>query len=160
MHKSARTMTLKMNGRPVKTYLIALGKNAGADKMTRGDKATPAGDYYVCEKNPRSRFYLALKLSYPNAQDAQTALARGVIDTGTCARIENAVHAGKEPPMDTALGGNICIHGGGAGRVVSDGGTSYAEIRDWTAGCIALGKNEIEELYAFVPLGARVHITS
>ena len=39
------------------------------------------------------------------------------------------------PPWGTALGGEICIHGGG-------------NTRDWTAGCIALSDENIRELFA------------
>ncbi len=50
------------------------------------------------------------------------------------------------PPQKTALGGEIYIHGGGTER-------------DWTWGCVALKNEEIEELFAAMPVGTKVTIT-
>lgn len=156
--KSSRLMRLKINGKTVKTYVIALGLNPDKKKDRRGDRATPEGKYYVCEKNPRSQFYLSLKLSYPNIEDARNGLAKGLIDQQTQQKIANAIRNRKAPPMNTKLGGNICIHSGGVGKLNWKGNPPFVNIRDWTAGCIALGKSEITELFKLIPLGTPVII--
>lgn len=158
VEKAAHVVKLVVNGELIKTYMAATGKNTGANKVTRGDHATPVGDYYVCEKNPRSRYYAALKLAYPNASDADRGLSCGLIDKGTCNKIRSAISARRAPPMDTALGGNICIHGNGAGEMERSGNVPLFKVRNWTAGCIALDNNQMKELFDFVPAGTPVYI--
>ncbi|MCE5200635.1 MAG: L,D-transpeptidase [Armatimonadota bacterium] len=157
--KSERTLKLEVNGEPVKTYVAALGKRPDVPKIRRGDYATPVGNYYVCQKNPNSRFFLALKLAYPGNQDAERGVRDGLIDPGTANRIKRAIARKAAPPMDTKLGGNICIHGGGSGTVESRGGKKVIAVDDWTAGCIALDNPQMKELFDFVPLGTQVRIT-
>ncbi len=50
------------------------------------------------------------------------------------------MRAGSQPPWDTPLGGEIGLHGGGAGT-------------DWTLGCIALDNEAIEDLWDTLRLG-------
>jgi len=49
------------------------------------------------------------------------------------------------PPQNTKLGGEIYIHGGGAGT-------------DWTQGCVALADDDIKELFDSIPVGTTVRI--
>ena len=127
-----------------KTYRAAFGPGKG-DKVREGDKRTPEGEFYVCTKNPRSRFTLSLGLSYPNAADAARGLRDGLIDQAEHDRIVAAVRSGDTPPWKTALGGEIMIHGHGSAR-------------DWTLGCIALEDDDIIELYHAVAIGTPVTI--
>ena len=60
-------------GDTFKVYLVALGANPIGHKVQRGDNRTPEGTYAVVLKNPNSRGYKALKLSYPNLDDKQKA---------------------------------------------------------------------------------------
>ena len=46
--KSSYTLTLLQDGQPIKTYKIAVGKNAG-QKQAEGDLRTPDGDFSVDE---------------------------------------------------------------------------------------------------------------
>ena len=62
-----------------RSYAVALGRNWAADKAVEGDEATPVGEFYICSKNPRSKFFLSMCLSYPNAEDAERGLAGGLI---------------------------------------------------------------------------------
>ena len=128
----------------VKTYRAAFGPGKG-DKVREGDKRTPEGEFYVCTKNPRSRFTLSLGLSYPNAADAARGLRDGLIDRAEHDDIVAAIGSGDTPPWKTALGGEIMIHGCGSGR-------------DWTLGCIALEDDDITELYNAVAIGTPVRI--
>ena len=125
---------------------MAIGRNAGADKTAEGDCATPLGDFTVCVRNPRSRFFLSLCLSYPNAEHAARGLRDGLIDAAQYAQILAALRAGTLPPQKTRLGGEIYIHG------------ENPDGRDWTHGCIALGNRAMLEIYDRVRLGTPVHI--
>ena len=88
--------------------------------------------YNVAARNDRSKFYLALRLSYPNAKDVQRALQAGV-----------------DP------GGLVEIHGlpNGLGWI---GG--FHRHYDWTDGCIAVTDNEMKEIWQMVPVGTVVEI--
>lgn len=143
--KSARQLSLYSDGRVVRTYKIALGTNPVDDKVRQGDRSTPEGDFYVCVKNARSNFYLSLGLSYPNVEDAERGLRDKLISRAQRNTIVRAIQNKRRPPWDTALGGEIFIHGGG-----TDG--------DWTWGCVALANPDIKELFDAVPMGTSVRI--
>ena len=143
--KSKRQLLLYAGGALVRTYKIVLGGNPVDDKVRQGDRATPEGDFYVCVKNARSNFHLSLGLNYPNAEDAERGLRDKLITRAEYERIMHAIRNKRRPPWDTALGGEIFIHGGGTES-------------DWTWGCVALSNPEIEELFEAVPLGTPVRI--
>jgi len=143
--KSARSLELASNGKLLKTYKIALGFTPVGAKQRQGDGKTPEGTYYICNKNPKSKFYLSLAISYPNELDAKDGLAGGLIDRHQYNLIVNAQKRKGIPPWNTALGGEIFIHGEGASR-------------DWTFGCIALDNPDIKELYDRIPVGTPVTI--
>lgn len=145
VHKSRRRLILLDGNREVRAWRIGLGRCPVGPKERQGDCRTPEGTYYVCLKNPRSKYNLALGLSYPNAGDAARALAKGLISQQDCDRITHAIAARQAPPWDTRLGGEICIHGHGSAK-------------DWTLGCIALDDADMAELYAVAPRGAEVLI--
>ncbi|MDQ3907026.1 MAG: L,D-transpeptidase [Acidobacteriota bacterium] len=144
--KGARRLELYSDGRVVRTYRIGLGKNPIDDKERARDYRTPEGDFYVCVKNAASKFYLSLGLSYPNREDAERGLRDGLITRATRDRIVAAIDKGLRPPWDTALGGEIFIHGGGSAS-------------DWTWGCVALDDADIKELFDAVPMKTPVRIT-
>jgi murein L,D-transpeptidase YafK len=143
--KTARRLTLFSHGKAVRTYRTGLGFSPEGDKHREGDGRTPEGDFYVCTKNPNSRYTLSLGLSYPGVDDAERGLANGAITQDEHDAIVRAITAGKTPPWKTALGGEIFIHGRGAGS-------------DWTLGCIALDDEDIQELYPLIPVGTPVRI--
>jgi lipoprotein-anchoring transpeptidase ErfK/SrfK len=57
----------------------------------------------------------------------------------------SALRAKKGPPQNTLLGGDIYIHGRGAGS-------------DWTWGCVALEDGDVRELFNAVTVGTPVLI--
>jgi murein L,D-transpeptidase YafK len=146
--KKARQLDLMCGSRLERSYPVILGRNADADKAVEGDEATPLGEFYVCAKNPRSKHFLSLCISYPNAEDAERGLAAGLIDAAEHAQILHAIGAKKMPPQRTGLGGEIYIHGRG---VRSD--------PRGTRGCIALNNADMEDLYDRVAIGTAVTIT-
>lgn len=145
IEKKARRLTLFSRGARVRVFHVALGFSPEGDKEREGDGRTPEGSFYVCVKNDKSNFYLSLGLSYPNEEDAERGLRDGIITRAEAARIRRAIRRGAKPPWNTALGGEIFIHGGGASS-------------DWTAGCIALINEQIKELFDSIPLGTQVVI--
>lgn len=127
--KIDRKLVLYKDGVPYKTYSIGLGKNGFHDKLYAGDLATPEGKYRVIRKQPRSKYYKALLINYPNEEDIRQfsrAKKNGLI----------SARAG--------IGGLIEIHGGG-----TDG---------MTYGCIALDNAHIDELYDLIDVGTPVTI--
>ncbi|RDW14044.1 L,D-transpeptidase family protein [Paracoccus thiocyanatus] len=130
VNKGERRMYL-MNGETVlKAYDVGLGNEPVGTKRFEGDGKTPEGVYFIDRFNPDSAYHLSLGLSYPNIRD--TAHARS---------------QGRDP------GGDIFIHGWGPeGRQLAPG------KRDWTAGCIAVTDDEIEEIYAMVKGGIPIII--
>lgn len=130
--KHTRTMMLMRGNKILKTYRVSLGTVPVGPKEREGDHKTPEGHYVVDSKKPRSQFYRALHLSYPNAADRARARRLGV-----------------NP------GGDVEIHGLGAkyGWI----GASQ-RLSDWTDGCIAVTNGEIDEIFSMVPVGTRVEI--
>ncbi len=130
--KSTHTMTLYSQGSVLRTYRVALGRGQGNAKEQQGDHETPEGLYTIDAKNARSRFHLALHVSYPNAEDRRRAQELGVTP-----------------------GGDIMIHGieNGLGWL----GPLQRHL-DWTDGCIALTDPEIDEVWKLVPVGTPVDI--
>ena len=130
--KSTRTMTLMNGGKVPKTYKVALSTHSIGGKERVGDDKTPEGLYTVDWKNAQSKFHLALHISYPNITDRERARKLGV-----------------NP------GGEIEIHGIGAKYGYL--GALHRQM-DWTAGCIAVTNEEIDEIWKMVPVGTTVEI--
>ena len=143
--KSKRRLELYSDGAVVRSYKVGLGLNPVPDKIRQGDRATPEGEFYVFTKNDKSAFYLSLGVSYPNVEDAERGLRDKLISQAQHDAIVKAIKRKATPPQNTALGGDIYIHGNGASS-------------DWTWGCVALENEDIRELFDAVPLGTPVTI--
>jgi murein L,D-transpeptidase YafK len=132
VEKSKRTLELMDGARILKSYKVALGGQPIGPKDRQGDHKTPEGIYSVDAKNPKSQFYKALHISYPNQADRTNARKLGV-----------------------SPGGDVEIHGLG-----SKWGWLGAKHRltDWTDGCIALTNEEIDEIYPLVKVGTPIEI--
>jgi murein L,D-transpeptidase YafK len=143
--KSKRRLMLYSGGKLVRTYGVGLGLSPIEDKIKEGDHRTPEGAFYIFTKNDKSHYYLSLGLSYPNGEDAERGLRDGLIDREQYNEILNAIRKKTAPPQNTALGGEIYIHGNGAQS-------------DWTWGCVALDNRNIRELFDAVPVRTEVII--
>ena len=88
VRKSERQLLLWSRGEILKEFEIDLGFAPEGAKRFEGDGKTPEGQYFINRRNPESKFFLSLGISYPNARDRSEARL-----------------AGKEP------GGDIFIHG-------------------------------------------------
>ena len=132
VEKKARKLTLYRDGKPARTYLVALGGSPLGDKLRAGDRKTPEGLFYIDARQPNSKYHLALHISYPDA--AHRARSQAI---------------GAEP------GGDIMIHGLPNG--MGNAGASHRQD-DWTNGCVALTDQEIEQIWSVVPIGTPVEI--
>lgn len=128
VHKSARQLILMNDNVPLKTYDIDLGFAPEGDKLVSGDGKTPEGRYVIDRRNPNSAYHLSIGISYPNEEDLAAAQALG-----------------SDP------GGDIFIHGGP---------TRFWDRfkQDWTAGCIAVRDQDMEEIWDMVQVGTAIVI--
>jgi len=143
--KGERRLLVYAGGRPVKAFRVALGAESVGPKTREGDGRTPEGTYYICTRNPNGRYGPALGISYPNPDDAQKALAAGVIGEVDGEAIAEAARRRTQPPWNTALGGSLFIQG------------NHAKS-DWTRGSVALEDAANRELYKWTADGVPVVI--
>ena len=80
--KRDRQMQLLRDGTVIATFPVALGFAPEGHKTQQGDGRTPEGHYVLDWRNPNSRFYLSLHISYPNPADEAQAVARGMLPGG------------------------------------------------------------------------------
>ena len=147
VNKKKRILYLFSGDTLMRIYPVNLGPDPLRDKIKQGDGRTPEGRFFVCNKNPRSKYYKALGISYPSREDALRGLKQGLISRAQYDAIISALNHGRKPPWFTKLGGAVCIHGGGIGW-------------DWTRGCIALRNADVNELFEVVSVGTPVIIVS
>jgi len=130
--KSAHQLQLIMDGKPVKTYRISLGKNPRGPKLMEGDKRTPEGFYWIDWRKTSNNFNLAMHISYPNITDSARARREGV-----------------------APGGMIMIHGT---PDTEDTPEDLFHTLDWTDGCVAMRNRDMREVWNLVPDGTMIEI--
>ena len=130
--KSEAKLVLQRNGAVLKQYHIALGGQPKGPKQRQGDHRTPEGRYILDLKNPDSRYYKSIRISYPDAADRA-----------------HARRAGVHP------GGWIMIHGqpNGYGHLAP-----ITQRYNWTDGCIAVTDEEMDEILQAVDLGTPIEI--
>jgi murein L,D-transpeptidase YafK len=131
--KSDRKLLLLKNGQPVREYAVSLGGQPHGKKIREGDMRTPEGVYTLDWRNPDSRFYKSIHISYPNEQDRAHAERLGV-----------------------SPGGMIMIHGE---HYLAAMRNLYRRVRkDWTEGCIAILNENMDELWRLVDDGTPIEI--
>ena len=132
IEKSERRLTLLREGKVLKQYRVALGKQPVGDKEQEGDRRTPEGEYKLDWRNTGSRYHLSLHISYPDRSHTEQARAKGV-----------------------SPGGDIMIHGlrDGMGWI-----GKLHRMMDWTNGCIAVTNPETEEIGRAVRDGTPIKI--
>lgn len=145
VYKRERRLAVYSGSRLLKELPIGLGGMPEGDKRRQGDRRTPEGTFYVCTRLAQCRFHRFAGLSYPATDDARRGREAGQISAAQAREIEAAMRMHRQPPWDTALGGAVGIHGGGAGA-------------DWTLGCIALDNPDIEALFPLLALGTPITI--
>jgi len=130
--KRKEIMEVYSDSQLLKTYSVSIGRNSTGDKEEEGDKRTPEGTYLINDKNPGSQYHKNLGISHPHPVDEREARKKGV-----------------------SPGGDIKIHGlrNGLGFI-----GKFHRLANWTAGCIALTNEEVDELYDHVAIGTPIII--
>ncbi len=132
---------------------VAIGRQQRDDKQMAGDLRTPEGSYHVMEPARQSeRFHRFIPLDYPSREDAFRGYTAGRLSGDDLQRILDAHDEGLPPPQDTALGGDIGLHGEG------ERWRGASARLDWTFGCIAVRDEEIDFLADHVAPGVSVSI--
>jgi murein L,D-transpeptidase YafK len=150
--KDEREMLLACANGAQLRWTAAIGREPRGAKLQIGDLRTPEGSYRIAGPLEPSRFHGFIPIDYPSLADADRALAEGRLTAAERARIADAHARGALPPADTALGGDIGIHGEGA-RWQGD-----SEHLDWTYGCIAVTDEQLEFLAERVAPGVPIEI--
>jgi murein L,D-transpeptidase YafK len=120
------------------TYPVVFGSKTLGDKMMEGDRKTPEGVYKIVTKRPHEKWDKMMLIDYPTKADYakfNERKAKGLI------------------PKSAKIGNGIGIHGTWER---DDMAVDY--FQNWTNGCIALKRSEIDELYDIIPVGTTVTI--
>jgi murein L,D-transpeptidase YafK len=141
-----KLLLLDPAARVLRGYDIIAGRSSSeGHKCREGDQRTPRGLYYICTINDRSDFTIFYGISYPGPQDGLEGLHQGLITRDEFEEIQKAAEQEKRPPWNTALGGEVGIHGGGIDR-------------DGTRGCIGMRDEDALALRDYVFNGMQVWI--
>lgn len=135
VEKSVKKLYLINKGKVLKEYPIALGKNPVGHKKEEGDGRTPEGRYVLDWRNPDSRFYRSIHISYPNEVDRESA-------------------TNHQKPA----GEYIMIHGSPGWVPSSEWAANYLQKKDWTDGCIAVTNEQMDEIWQLVADGTPIEI--
>jgi murein L,D-transpeptidase YafK len=130
VYKSERLLMLLRAGEVIGHFPIALGRNPVGPKTHEGDARTPEGRYYLDWRNPDSRFYRSIHISYPAPKDL--------------------VHAHRS---GAAPGGMVMIHG-----LPNDPIMAQLAWDDWTDGCIAVANDAMDAIWNAVDDGTVIVI--
>jgi murein L,D-transpeptidase YafK len=134
VEKHNRRLTVYNGDSAAFSCRAALGRVPVGPKRAEGDGRTPEGGYRICLVKPEGKYGRSLGLSYPSEADGQLALQEGRIDARTMEAIRLAHMENRRPPWGSPLGGEIYIHEGGSAS-------------DWTQGCIALEREDMDRLF-------------
>ncbi len=140
IRKSAHTLELYRGEELFASYRVAIGPGGAGPKTREGDMVTPVGRYHVVSRRP-SQYRLFLSLDYPNSSDWERFL-----------RLKREGRI----PAAAAIGGSIGIHG--PPIALPEETKANLKASDWTAGCIAVDDDEIQDIAHAVPDGTPVDI--
>ncbi|HSD63491.1 MAG TPA: L,D-transpeptidase [Ignavibacteriaceae bacterium] len=139
----------------IKTYRANFGKNANASKTREGDYATPVGTYQICSIDTSHKYYIELKLNYPNINDITEALRKNMITQEEFDELKFEFYYEGCPKLKTTLGNDISIHGIGEYNFIFK---NLPFVFNWTDGSIAVSNEDIYELSTIVMKGTKVVI--
>ncbi|MBI1422221.1 MAG: L,D-transpeptidase family protein [Gammaproteobacteria bacterium] len=147
------TVTVLKDGQTVlQLKNAAFGRGGVGMLHKQGDGRTPLGSYRIAWINHQSPFHVFFGLNYPTAHQALYGFVEGILDENALDKIREANASGEVPPQNTALGGQIGIHGLGQGSLWMH------RHFNWTEGCVALTNKQIEKLAHWLEIGTRVVI--
>jgi murein L,D-transpeptidase YafK len=127
--KSERKLLLMKGDEVLKTYIVSLGGSPVGRKIKQGDSKTPEGTYALDRHSAHSQYHKSIHISYPNIEDVARAKRLGV-----------------------SPGGDVFLHG------LPNGFRGRSGRGDWTAGCIAVTNEEIDEIWQAVADGTPIEI--
>ncbi|HLB81119.1 MAG TPA: L,D-transpeptidase family protein [Dongiaceae bacterium] len=128
VRKGERRLDLMRDGTVLDSFPVRLGRVPLGPKQAAGDGRTPEGRYVIDGRLTDSRFYRALRVSYPSPEDIARAHALGV-----------------EP------GDSVMVHG-----QVNE--WPWVIRYDWTEGCIALSNDDMDAIWQAVDDGTPIII--
>lgn len=144
-------LTVMEGDKPLEVFeKIAIGRRGFGYQKARGDDKTPLGNYRIGWVNENSRYHKFYGFTYPNRENAERAFQSGLIGSNAYQAILRATAGDNIPPQDTALGGQIGIHGLGSAN------PKIHQIFDWTHGCIAMTNEQIDRLSRWIRKGTLV----
>jgi murein L,D-transpeptidase YafK len=139
----------------IKSYRANFGRNLKEPKQRSGDEATPVGNYNVCKIDTSHKYYIFMRLNYPNINDASEALRKNLITQKQYDQLKFEFYYEGCPKANTVLGGNVGIHGIGE---YNDIIKNLPFVFNWTDGSIALSNEDIKEIYSVIKEGTKVVI--
>jgi murein L,D-transpeptidase YafK len=120
------------------TYPVVFGSNGLDDKRMEGDKKTPEGSFRIISKRVHEKWYRFLALDYPSKESWDKFKLR---------------KQRGEIPASASIGGAIGIHGTWPNEdFIID------KYKNWTLGCISMKKDDVLEVYGYIPIGTSVVI--
>jgi len=130
--KSESRLYLIHEGLEFASFKVAFGSNPKGHKQEQGDMRTPEGRYWLDYKISNSSYYKSIHISYPNADDRERARKH-----------------------DVDPGGDIMIHGQRNGYEIF---SIFAQLFNWTNGCIALNNRDMDIVWNAVKPGTPIEI--
>lgn len=131
---------------------IAIGRYGTTLDRRRGDNTTPLGHFKIGWIADKTSFHRFFGFNYPSKEYVERAFRSGDLDQKTRNKIIQALAAGRLPPQNTILGGQLGIHG------IGEGDIDIHQQYNWTNGCIALTNNQIDLLAVWIRIGTPVEI--
>ena len=139
----------------IKTYRANFGRNVSVPKTKADDYSTPVGSYQICEIDTNYKYYIELKLNYPNINDITEALRKNMITQEQFDELKFEFYYEGCPKLETPLGIDVSIHGIGEYNFIF---RNLPFVFNWTDGSVALSNEDIYELYTVVMKGTKVVI--
>jgi murein L,D-transpeptidase YafK len=120
------------------TYPVVFGNSSLDDKKMEGDRNTPEGTFRIVSKRVHEKWDRYMGLDYPTRQ---------TLEKFNQWKRQGAIPSNAKP------GGGIGIHGTWPHEdFVVD------RYNNWTNGCISLKREDVEDLYTYVPIGTPITI--
>ena len=120
------------------TYPVVFGNNSLADKKMEGDRCTPEGNFHIIAKKIHDKWDRFMALDYPTKESYEKFRERKL---------------NGEIPESARIGGGVGIHG-----TWPHDDYIIDRYKNWTMGCISMKNQDVEDLYSYLPVGARVSI--
>ena len=120
------------------TYPVVFGNKSLDDKKMEGDKNTPEGTFRIVNKRVHNKWSRYMGLDYPTKE--------------SLAKFQERKRRGEVPPS-ASPGGGIGIHG-----TFPHEDFVIDRYNNWTNGCISLKREDVQELYTYVPVGTPITI--